>query len=215
MDEKAPMYQQMQNNSTWLLRLYDTVLNGIPKLSEPIAELTSPYIKQYGYSEKAINAFVLNQKLKCSATGFVTGLGGILTLPITLPADLASSLYMELRMIAGIAILRGYNIHDDQVKTLICLCLVGNTISDVLKQVGIKISNQLAAKKLLPLLTRSIITKINHTVGFRLLAKGGTKGIIRVSKAIPVVGGIIGGTFNWFEVDIYARIARKMFCENQ
>lgn len=193
---------------------YQTALNGIPMVSEPLDKFVQGYVSRYGRTEKAIKQMIFAQKLKCTTTGFLTGLGGFMTLPATLPADLASSLYMEARMIASIAILRGYDVRSDEVKTLIYLCIAGNAASDILKNVGINAAKKLAVKKLLPLLTKEVIVKINKAVGFRLLTKGGSKGLINVGKAIPVFGGLVGGAWNWTEVTIYAKLAKKMFNEN-
>ena len=206
---KEELTQEQRTN--FLDKVYDTVINGIPYVDKPVATLASEYLNKYNDQDKAIKVFVRNQKLKCSTTGFVTGLGGLLTLPVTIPADLASSLYMELRMIAAIAHIRGYNVHDDAVKTLVYVCIVGNAAGDVLKQTGIKFTNQIAANKLLPLLTRELINKINGAVGFRLLTKGGTKGLINVGRAIPLLGGIVGGVYNYAEVALFAKKAKKFF----
>ncbi|MCR4812810.1 MAG: EcsC family protein [Bacteroidales bacterium] len=199
---------------TFLDKVYDIAINGIPKVDKPIAKLVYEYQSKHSSTEKAINEFVLYQKLKCTATGFVTGLGGLLTLPVTIPADLASSLYIETRMIATIAALRGYDIHDDRVKTLVYLCIIGNSAGDIVKQVGIRGTEQLVVKKLLPKISGEIIKKINKAVGFRLLTKGGSKGLINLGKTVPVLGGFIGGSYNLIEVDIYAKRAKKMFNEN-
>lgn len=207
----------MKNNEKGLVVLdwaYETALNGIPKVSEPLEEFVQSYVDRYGRTEKAINKMVSAQKLKCTATGFLTGLGGLITLPVTLPTDLVSSLYMEVRMIASIACLRGYNINSDEVKALVFCCLVGNAVGDIIKNVGIKTAQKLAVKKLLPLLTKEMVKKINQAVGFRLLTKGGSKGLVNLGKAVPVLGGIVGGTWNFAEVTFYAKWAKKMFNEN-
>lgn len=193
---------------------YNTALNGIPMVSEPLDELVQDYVSKYGRTEKAIDRMILAQKLKCTTTGFLTGLGGFITLPVTLPTDLTSSLYMEVRMIVSIAMLRGYDVRSDEVKTLVYLCIAGNAASDILKNVGINAAQKLAVKKLLPLLTKEVIAKINKAVGFRLLTKGGSKGLINAGKAVPIAGGLLGGAWNWAEVSIYAKLAKKMFNEN-
>lgn len=203
-----------QQNLSTLDQVYNLALNGIGVMSEPLEQFVSDYVSQYGRTEKAIDKMVSAQKLKLATSGFITGLGGLITLPIAIPADLASSLYVEMRMIAAIASLRGYDIYSDQVKTLVYACMVGNAIGDVIKQAGIKTATQLTVKKLLPKLTREIIVKVNKAVGFRLLTKGGTKGLINVGKALPVIGGIVGGSFNYFEVEVYAKWAKAMFNEN-
>lgn len=205
-----------QEQSVALLdKVYNCVLDGIPTLSDPIDSIMREYQSHNDNKNAAIEKFIQNQKLKCATTGFITGLGGLLTLPITLPADLASSLYMEIRMIAGIAYLRGYDLHDDSVKSVVYLCLVGNSIGDVVKKVGIEGLQQFTVKKLLPKLTKEMIMQINKRVGFRLITKAGSKGLINVSKMIPVIGGIVSGTYNWNEVAIFANIAKTVFNENK
>lgn len=210
----SPFFMEQQTESqevSFLDRVYSFVINGIPKADKPIQLVVNEYRSRYPDTEKAIKEFIRVQKIKCSTTGFVTGLGGFLTLPVTLPADLASSLYIEMRMIAAIAAMRGYNVLEDKVKTLVYVCMVGNTAGDLVKQAGIKAGNQLAAKKLLPKITGEMIKKINQAVGFRLLTKGGTKGVINIGKAIPLIGGFVGGTYNLIEVGVFAKRAKAFF----
>ena len=191
---------------------YEKALNGIPGVSESIDELVGPYIDKYNYDiEFALKRFIRNQKLKTTTSGFLTGLGGAITLPVTLPADFVSSLYIEVRMIAGIAKIRGYDLKDDQVKTLVYLCLVGNSIGDLLKDAGIQVGKNVTIKKLLPKISGAMLTKINKAVGFRLLTKNGSKGIINLNKLVPVIGGFVSGGYNYFETSAYAKIALKMF----
>ncbi|MGO2174028.1 MAG: EcsC family protein, partial [Staphylococcus equorum] len=71
-------------------------------------------------------------------SGFLTGLGGMITLPVALPANITSVVYVQMRMIAAIAHIRGYDLKDDEVKTLVYLCLTGQTAGDILKDVGVK-----------------------------------------------------------------------------
>lgn len=191
---------------------YEKALNGIPGVSESIDELVGPYIEKYYYDiEFALKRFVRNQKLKTTTSGFLTGLGGAITLPVAIPADFVSSLYVEVRMIAGIAKIRGYDLKDDQVKTLVYLCLIGNSIGDLLKDVGIQVGKNVTIKKLLPKISGAMLTKINKAVGFRLLTKNGSKGLVNLNKLVPVIGGFVSGGYNYFETSAYAKIAIKMF----
>ena len=57
------------------------------------------------------------------------------------------------------------------------------------------------------------LAKINQKVGFRFLTKFGTKGMINIGKAVPIVGGVIGGGFDFAETKIIAKRAYKMFLE--
>ena len=59
-----------------------------------------------------------------------------------------------------------------------------------------------------------VLVKINQKVGFRYITKLGSKGLINIGKAVPVVGGIIGGGFDFAETKVIADRAYKMFILN-
>lgn len=199
------------NSNNILNTIYDSSISGKGVLGESIQKLADEYVDRYGRTEKAIDRLVSNQRLKCTATGFVTGLGGLVTLPVAIPADLASSLYIEIRMIAAIAAIRGFDVESDEVRTLIYLCLVGNSAGDILKQAGIKYMTDLAAKKFIPLLSKKIAEKVAENVASKLLLKTAAKGLPKLAKMVPVVGGVAGGAYNYAEVSTFAKVARKRF----
>ncbi len=148
--------------------------------------------------------------MKCGTSGFLTGLGGVITLPVAIPANVGSVLYVQMRMIAAIAQMGGYDVRSDQVQTLVYMCLVGTSLADIAKQAGIKISEkglQAAIKKL----PGAALVKINQKVGFRLLTKFGTKGAINLVKLVPVVGGVIGGGLDVVATREIAKNAIKLF----
>ena len=76
---------------------YDKALTGIPLVSESVAELAEEYMEKYPDIEVAVKKLVNNQILKCGTSGFLAGLGGLITLPIAIPANLSSVLYVQLR----------------------------------------------------------------------------------------------------------------------
>ena len=55
------------------------------------------------------------------------------------------------------------------------------------------------------------ITTINQKLGFRLLTKFGEKGAINLGKAVPLVGGFIGATFDSVTTNAIGNIARNIF----
>ena len=46
-------------------------------------------------------------------------------------------------MVAAIAIMCGFNVNDDRVKTIVYTCLAGNSAKELLKDVGITIGRKL------------------------------------------------------------------------
>ena len=193
------------NMNDILNNIYDSAING------RAVELANEYIDRYGRTELAIDKLVSCQRRKSTATGFVTGLGGLVSIPVALPADVYSSLVIQVNMIVAIAVIRGYDVHSDEVKTLVFLCIIGNSIGDVLKQAGIKAVTYYTAKTILPKLTLAVSERIAAKVGSKLVLKASTKGLSNAAKMIPVLGGLIGGAYNFAEVTAYANIARERF----
>lgn len=199
------------NTAKVLNNIYNLAVTGNGSFGNSIQELADEYVERYGRTEKAIDKMVSNQRLKCMATGFVSGLGGLITLPVTIPADLASSLYIEIRMIAAVAAIRGYDINSDEVKTLVYLCIVGNSVGDVLKQAGLKSLTNYSAKVLIPKISNAIAAKVAENVGNKLLLKTSTKVLPKLGKMVPVVGGVLSGAYNYAEVSAYAKVAKNRF----
>lgn len=193
--------------------LYAKTLSGIPKVSKSVEKLADEYLKRYKAKYDAVKAFINYQISKCGASGFVTGLGGLITLPVAVPANVSSVLYVQLRMVGAIAYMYGYNLCEDEVQTMIYLCLTGSAMTTMVKQVGIKVTTKLATNGLKKL-PGKILIKINQKVGFRLLTKFGTKGAINLVKAIPVVGGVVGAGLDIGETKIISHNAIKTFRKN-
>lgn len=192
---------------------YAQAIDGIPKVSKPIDELADDYALKHDTKETAAKALIRAQLAKCSTSGFIAGLGGLITLPIAVPANISSVLYVQLRMIAAIAKLGGYDPRDDQVQTLAYVCLTGQAVSAVMKDAGINIGGKMAVAgiKKIP---GEALKAINQKVGFRLLTKFGETGVINLGKAVPVVGGVIGGGFDFATTKVIADNAYKMFIKN-
>lgn len=92
-------------------------------------------------------------------------------------------------MIAAIAIMGGHDVKDDKVRTLAYASLYGNAAKDILKDVG----------------------NIGKKVGFRLLTKFGSKGVVNLSKEIPLVGGATGAVMDGVSTNIIGNTARNLF----
>jgi uncharacterized protein (DUF697 family) len=121
--------------------------------------------------------------------------------------DWAYVMYIQIRMIAVIAYISGYDLKDDNVRSFVYLCLCGNAAKDVLKEAGIKIGMQFTHSAIRNV-SSEIIKSINKAVGFRLLTRFGQKGSI---KLVPLAGGIVGGAFDGISTNIIGNIARETF----
>ena len=133
-------------------------------------------------------------------------------MPVTIPVNVASVILFQMRMIAAIATIRGYDLESDQVRTFVYATLAGTSVSDIVKNTGIVIGTKVATS-LVKKIPGSVLTKINQRIGFRLLTKFGTKGVINIGKMVPVVGGVIGGGFDTVTTLSIAKLARKTFAK--
>ena len=188
---------------------YEKAVGGLPGF-DSAQELAESYLVKKGAADTAIDSMIRWQNAKAATSGFLTGLGGAITLPVTLPANITSVLYVQIRTIAAVAHIKGYDLSSDQVKTLVYSCLLGSAALDTLKDVGIKVGTKMG-EQALKNMSRKIIVDINQKVGFRLVTKLGEKGVINLGKAIPVIGGVIGGTFDAVATHSIGKIAKKVF----
>ena len=115
---------------------YDKAVNGV-KLTGCLDfasayELAKEYQKKYPNNlEKQIDSFINWQCAKAGLSGAITGFGGFVTMAVTLPANITSVITIQLRMIATIAILCGYDVKSDKVKTLVYCCLVKQSMENM------------------------------------------------------------------------------------
>lgn len=191
---------------------YDKALDGTIPGTDSSYEMAENYLKGNDNLEAKVNSLIRWQNTKSATTGFVSGLGGIITMPVAIPASIATVIYVQIRMITAIAIMGGYDVKDDRVKALVYSCLAGNAAKDILKGTGIIIGSKMSTQ-LIKSISRETIVAINKQVGFRLLTKFGEKGAINLGKMIPLVGGFIGGTFDGISTNIVGNIARNTFIE--
>ncbi len=192
---------------------YQKTVSGIPHVSPSISELSEEYLQRYSTPEEAAKRMMKNQIKKCTTSGFIAGLGGAITLPVAIPANISSVIYVQMRMIAATAYMVGLDLKSDHVQTLIYACLAGVSVNNVVKNAGIQAGKKMA-NNMIQKIPGSVCVKINQKVGFRFITKFGQKGIVNLGKMVPVVGGVIGGGFDFAETKAVAQRAYKMFFES-
>ena len=182
---------------------YDKSINGVG--FGTAVEMAEDYLSESGNLRDKIDSLIRWQNTKAGLAGFVSGLGGVATLPVALPANIASTLYIQIRMIAAIAYMTGYDIRNDKVKTMVYLCLFGNGAGEVLKDFGVTTSIKFAENFIKKKVTKQMLNKINKYFGFRLVTKAG------LTKLVPILGGVVSGTFDAATTNLVGNTARDLF----
>jgi hypothetical protein len=189
--------------------VYDAALKGVPGV-DGVEDLAQSYSEQHCCADDAIDSLVSWQIAKASTAGFITGVGGILSLPVAIPANLAGVLCIQIRMVGAIAHLRGYDVQSDQVRTLAFACLAGSAALDILKDLGINIGAQLT-RQVIFRISGDVLKRINRAVGFRLVTKAGTRGVVNLVKVVPFVGGLVSGALDAASTKVIGATAKQVF----
>ncbi len=191
--------------------IVDSAIEGVPPLSSA-SDLAQEYLidRSYTDSDDRVASLINWETSKNFTTGFVTGLGGLLTLPVAVPSALGASWIIQARMSGAIAIIDGHDLKEDRVRTLVLLSIIGDSAKEVLKQAGVKIGRKLTEKVVMQI-PGKVLIEINKKVGFRLLTKAGEKGIINLIRAVPVVGGLVTGGFDAAACRTVGKVAHNIF----
>lgn len=206
--------QGTENKALQLINwLTEKAIEGAPPLSSA-EDLAQEYLIDQSYpdDEERIESLINWETTKNFTTGFITGLGGILTLPVAIPAGFGASWIVQARMSAAIAKIAGHNLQSDRVRTFVVACLVGDALKDIAKGAGIQIGKGLT-KSLINQIPGKVLIEINKKVGFRLITKAGQRGAVNLIKGVPFVGGIVGGAFDAGACQVVGKNAKKLFSQ--
>ena len=103
---------------------YDKAINGVPGLGTAV-EIAESYMNEQNLPIDSANSLIRWQVTKCATSGFVTGLGGLITLPVSIPANITSVLYIQTRMIGAIAHI-GSRLNHSQYATMVAMARVAS-----------------------------------------------------------------------------------------
>ncbi len=138
--------------------------------------------------------------------GFVTNLGGVFALPVALPANLLSVAALQLRLITEVAVCRGYDVHSEQVRAAAMACLAGNAAVEALKEAGVQLGVRVGQR-----VAGAALAQVNRAVGARLAGTLGARGAARLTRLVPVMGGVIGGGIDALSTRAVGEIAKRVF----
>lgn len=191
------MKENISDKAVQLIRwINEKAIDGMPPLSSAEA-LALEYLIDLSYpdDEERIESMINWEATKNFTTGFLTGFGGILTMPVSLPARLGASWIVQARMSAAIAKISGFDLQSDEVRILVAGCLVGYGIEDIVADTGLETGKGLS-QSLINKIPGQVLVEINKKVGLLLLAKAGEKTAFKLAKGVPLMGGVIGGAFD-------------------
>jgi len=165
----------------------------------------------HGDAERAIDALARGGIRTAAGGGFVTSLGGFVTMPVAIPVNVLEFYVLATRTAGAIAKLRGYDIADPTIRTAILLTLVGSKPDDILNKAGITLGSSTLGALASRGLPDAAVMVLNKAVGFRLLASVGATTLARFGRAVPLLGGVVGALADGALLSRIAREARREF----
>jgi uncharacterized protein (DUF697 family) len=164
--------------------------------------------------ESQIRRLVRQSAWKAAASGMVTGFPASpwLSLPIAL-ADTAAIVRVEAHLVARIALLfdEGYLAGDELPYELMVPILGGELASDFLRELGKKSTLGVTRRVLRTVLTKETVRQLRR-LGVRYFGLKVTERAL-VTKSLPLLGSVVGGSWNYVELQLVGRRAHDYFAD--
>ena len=148
--------------------------------------------RSHGNREKAVRRLIRQHVALAGTQGFVTNLGGLVTMVIALPANVVAANLINTHLVASIAAVHGHDVESEELRTAILVCLLRGAGANTLEEVGIK------------QFSRKVAATLATTYG-------GKNAGVMVTKGVPLFGGVVGGVVDAASTRAVGTFARRFF----
>lgn len=192
-----------QLSATAVQRSLHQALAGAGPLPPAVDAAEKQLAEQGGRRDKAVGEVIENHLALAAVGGFVTNLGGVVTMSVLTPTNIAELALLQSRMVAGIAHLHGHDVDAAHVRIAILATLLGeHQVRSLLAQGTLPAApGPLAAGEVTG--TEADTTRLNDTiaraVATELLSRvAGKRLTTLVARRVPLLGGGVGaGSDAW------------------
>lgn len=177
-------------------RLYSQALRDVPGMGTPAASAQT-FLEDTDSPRAAADHVRRRYVVYCTMLGFTCGLPGYASAPVTVPTNIAGVFMLQLHMCAVIAVLGGGDPEEDEIREQSVQCVLDPS------------SNEPESAGWMGLVRRVSI-KIGER-GFRYAGEQAIRWVGRRSRALPLVGGVIGGFSDLQSTQTVGRRATQLF----
>jgi hypothetical protein len=191
--KKAGMSVAPSVAAQYVRTMLDKSIDGIGPLRSAAASADSRLVDANGDVEDAVKALVRLHVGLAGVQGFVTNLGGIASLAVSMPANVVGVTLVQCHLVAGIAHLRGYDLEDARVRNAILACMLGeDEVRDLVRTSSFPSSPMGIATS--PVHDPLLDELVSREVTTDLLARtAGRRAVTMVGRRVPLLGGVVGG----------------------
>ena len=192
----APRIQDLAPGLTtgFVRQALDRAIDGVGPLPGAAAAADKQLRESKGDVERAIHDVIENNVRLAGGQGFLTNVGGLVTLAVSIPANVTGLAIIQCRMVAGIAHLRGHDLSDPRVRNAILAMLLGeDQVTDLVRKR--KLPAPPMALATAPAHDPTIDGTISAVVASDIIARvAGKRLATTVGRRVPVIGGVVGAS---------------------
>lgn len=195
--------------ANFVRQTFDRAVDGIGPLKGAAQSADDRLRRHDGDTDAAVKALVESHVRLAGLQGFVTNLGGLATMALTIPANISGLALLQCHLVAGIAHLRGYDLADPRVRNAVLACMLGeDAVKSLVKKK--KLPSTPMAIATAPLHDPNLDRKIAAEVTTELITRvAGKRTIAVVGRRVPVIGGGVGAVTDGYGTYQVGRYAAK------
>jgi len=181
-----------------LRQVLEIAIDGYGRMPSAKSAAAHHLQRRGGSVDDAISSIIEHHIRLASAQGFVTNIGGLAALPVAIPANITGLAIVQVRMVAAIAHLRGYDLNDNRVRTALVMCLMGG--EQVAKHIaeGTLPTSPMAVATA-PVFDPDLDRQVADDVVTDLAARIGGKNVaLAIVKRLPLMGGGVSAVMDGF-----------------
>jgi hypothetical protein len=185
----------------------DRAIDGFGPLPGAAAAADKRVSEHGGNIDKAVRGLIDSHVRLAGLEGFVTNIGGLVTMALTLPVNISGLALLQCHLVAGIAHLRGYDLDDPRVRNAVLACMLGeDTVKSLVKKKKLPSSPMAIATA--PARDPDLDARLAAEVTTELLTRvAGKRTVAVVGRRTPIIGGGVGAVtdgYATFQVGRYA-----------
>lgn len=193
--------------SNYVRTVLDRAIDGFGPMKSASSTADAKLVDNGGDVENAIRGLIRLHVGLAGVQGFVTNLGGVATVPVTVPANVLGVTLVQCHLVAGVAHLRGYDLEDPRVRNAILACMLGeDAVNELVKKKRIPSSPMALATS--PVHDPGLDHQVDSEVTTELFGKvAGRRAATLIARRVPLLGGGVGAAsdgMSTYQIGTYA-----------
>jgi hypothetical protein len=167
-------------------------IDGVGPFRSAAAAAEAQLAEAGGDRPAAVSGLIDRHVRAAGVSGFVTNIGGLVTLAVAIPANVAGLALLQCHLAATIAHLQGYDLDDPRVRNAVLACLLGPNLVKELVRSGDLPSGPMGLATS-PVHDPALDTSIAQAVTTELFGRvGGRRMVTSAARRVPLLGGGVG-----------------------